>query len=101
MIDIEGEKLISFCDAARRLPSLRRGKPLNLKTLYRWAQTGRRGVRLESVRVGGTRCTSVEALARFISALSGPPAEVPSARHSKIREKQIEEAEKSCAAAGF
>jgi hypothetical protein len=64
------EELISLADAARLLPARRRGKKPHISCLYRWTTTGCRGVVLESVMVGGTRCTSREALTRFIAALS-------------------------------
>lgn len=73
MIDIKQEQPISLSRAARRsfLPRRRKGKRPHVATLYRWAQRGIRGVRLETIRVGGTLCTSVEAIQRFCDALSG------------------------------
>ena len=35
-----------------------------------WARNGIRGVRIETIRVGGTLCTSLEALQRFFDRLS-------------------------------
>ena len=60
MIDMSAEELLSFAEAARALP----GHP-HMSTLYRWRMKGVRGVRLESVLVGGRRFTSREALERF------------------------------------
>ena len=54
------ESLISFAEAAKRLP----GRP-HVNSLHRWRLRGVRGVRLESVLIGGKRFTSVEALQRF------------------------------------
>jgi hypothetical protein len=70
------ETILSFAAAARRLPRLRADRPVSPATLWRWASHGLRGVRLETCRVGGTRCTSLEALERFFTALAGekPPA---------------------------
>ena len=65
MIDISTEEVLTFSEACKRIPSRRRGKAPNIATLYRWTNQGIRGVRLEYVMVGGTRCTSVEALQRF------------------------------------
>jgi uncharacterized protein DUF1580 len=70
MIDLASETLISFSDACRRLPSRRAGRPAHPATLYRWASEGVRGVRLETIRVGGSLCTSVEALQRFCEQLT-------------------------------
>jgi hypothetical protein len=69
-IDISTEALISLRDASRLLPARRRGKRPHLSCMYRWTTVGCRGVVLESLNVGGTRCTSREALARFIERLS-------------------------------
>ena len=73
------EKLRSFTEAASRLPSLRGGKSVNPSTVWRWATRGVRArdgvlVRLESLKVGGTCCTSDEALSRFFRALSSDAA---------------------------
>jgi hypothetical protein len=87
------EELLPFVAAARRLPSLRAGRPVAPSTLWRWASVGVRGVRLETVCVGGVRCTSVEALQRFIRELSGlPQVERPSrgeAAHQAAVERQL------------
>ena len=61
MIDTAAERLITFCEASGRLPS----KP-HACTIHRWSRRGVRGVRLETVLVGGRRFTSVEALRRFM-----------------------------------
>jgi hypothetical protein len=74
MIDHEVETVLSLTDAAARLPRRRGGKRVNVATLYRWASNGCRGVRLETIQIGGTRCTSMQALQRFFDRLtdSGP-----------------------------
>lgn len=64
-----GEELITLRQAAGILPRRRRGRKPHISCLYRWTTTGCRGVVLESVQVGGTRCTSVEALHRFFEKL--------------------------------
>ena len=69
-IDTTSEELISLTEAARLLPRRRKGKRPHVATLYRWSIRGVRGVCLETVQVGGTRCTSREAIARFIDRLS-------------------------------
>ncbi len=74
MIDITREQVFSLTEAARRLPLPRRrkGAKPHVSTLYRWAQRGCRGVRLEAIQCGGTLCTSAEALQRFFDRLSEP-----------------------------
>ena len=70
MIDPNSETLISLAEAARSLPRRRGGKRPHVSCLYRWTTSGCRGVVLESIQVGGTRCTSREALARFFQRLT-------------------------------
>ena len=45
-------------------------KRLHPATLYRWAARGLRGVRLETIQVGGSLCTSEEKLQLFFNRLS-------------------------------
>src|SRR5262245_27081454 len=68
MIDIKCEQLLSIADACKSLPQ-RRGRPISFSTVWRWMRRGVRGVRLESMPVGGVLFTSSEALARFFAAL--------------------------------
>ncbi|NLY00954.1 MAG: DUF1580 domain-containing protein [Rhodopirellula sp.] len=60
-IDIDRERLLTLSAAAVSLPH----RP-HSSTVSRWVQTGCRGIRLESVLLGGRRYTSKEALRRFI-----------------------------------
>ncbi|MCC6784261.1 MAG: DUF1580 domain-containing protein [Planctomycetes bacterium] len=69
-VDLTRETVITIAEAARRLPIRRGGKPLHVNTLHRWAHKGCRGVVLETVMIGGARCTTVEALRRFVEACS-------------------------------
>ena len=64
MIDINTETLLTPDEARRQIPG-RKGKQLDLCTLYRWMQLGRKGVRLEYVCLSRKQYTSKEALARF------------------------------------
>ena len=70
MIDIQNEGLLTFAQVARALPPRRQGRPVNASTVHRWVRVGLRGVRLESIQVGGGRCTSIQALQRFFDRLS-------------------------------
>lgn len=89
-IDILVEDVLSLAQAARQLPSLRgakaTGKGIHPITLWRWARRGLNTpdgekVRLETIRVGGTNCTSRQALQRFLDRLQGqepvPPSHQP------------------------
>jgi hypothetical protein len=70
MIDISSERLILLSAAAAYIP----GRP-HSSTLFRWWRDGSRGIKLESLLVGGRRYTSVEAIERFIQRLSSPHSE--------------------------
>ncbi len=61
MIDLAHETVISFSEAAKRLPKRRNRARLYVGTLYRWAQRGCMGSQLEVLQVVGTKCTSLEA----------------------------------------
>jgi hypothetical protein len=105
-IDTNSEQLISLTDATKILPKRRAGKRPNVATLYRWAQIGMRGIRLEYSQIAGTKCTSREALQRFFDALteqaeSGRSPVPQPAKLSALRRKQIEAAEKRLQAAGI
>ena len=90
---------MSLAEATKHLPRRRAGKRPHVATLYRWAQSGIRGVRLETLQVGGTMCTSLEALQRFFERLSGDePVQV---RTSLGRKREIEKAEAELSNAGI
>jgi len=69
MIDPSTETLIPFVAARQVFPG-RHGRGVSLSTLHRWQRRGVRGVRLETVLVGGVRYTSREALNRFVSTIT-------------------------------
>jgi hypothetical protein len=108
MIDFTEEPLISLQEAAKILPRRRAGRPVHTSCIYRWTQNGVKGIKLESVQVGGCRCTSQAALNRFFSALT---AQSEAGRRSVIapeaqrlpahRRKAIAEAEKKLKEAGI
>ncbi len=54
------------------LPGRQPGKRIGISTIFRWASYGIRGVRLETLMVGGIRCTSEDALKRFFKRLEHP-----------------------------
>src|SRR3954447_15412589 len=70
VIDTTNETVVSLAQAADDLPRRRRGKKTHVSTLYRWATVGCRGVVLETIQIGATRCTSRKALQRFFERLS-------------------------------
>jgi hypothetical protein len=103
MIDISLEEVFCLTEATKHLPQRRKGARPNVATLYRWAQVGCRGIRLETLCVGATRCTSMETLQRFFDALTIAAEHRPSPQSPRMttaRWKQIEAAEKRLAKAG-
>ena len=96
--------VLSLADAAKLLPKRHRGKKVSTSCIFRWGTVGCRGVILESIQVGGTRCTSKEALTRFFTRLSEATRAhiVPEALVTEAdREKQIEAANAELDRAGF
>jgi hypothetical protein len=96
-IDIGTENLITIGEASKALPS----RP-HIATVWRWVYHGCRGIKLETVNIGGRRLTSSEALQRFIerstAAANGDTIPV---RSAKQRQKAVEAAERELAAAGI
>lgn len=75
MIDILNESIITLAQAAESLPRRRAGRKTSIATLYRWASRGLRGVRLETIKIGATTCTSHAALQRFFNRLTDAGAD--------------------------
>jgi hypothetical protein len=90
MINSAEENLIAIRDVPRRLPPRPNGKLLHISAVYRWTLRGLKGVRLETVRIGGTTYTSREALQRFSERLTRvePALEVVNPV-SRARQQQI------------
>ena len=85
------EDIRSLTNATKLLPARRGDRPPHVSCLFRWAKHGLRGVRLETLRVGGTLCTSREALERFFAGLAeldGPNASRPEPQAPRLREPQ-------------
>jgi uncharacterized protein DUF1580 len=100
-IDTKIEGLISLAAAARLLPERRRGKRPHISCMYRWTTKGCRGVILESVMVGGTRCTSREALTRFISRLTNLQQSGPAPISTTARREHLDTIEQQLDTEGF
>jgi hypothetical protein len=95
MINVGSEQLCLLTKASADVP----GSP-HTSTLIRWAMRGLRGVRLETVLVGGRRFTSIEAIERFLARLNEPSA-VPVPSVSSSRQKCIARANQQLDAEGF
>lgn len=91
-INILTESVITLTEATRHLPNRRRGKKPHVATLYRWAHQGLRGIRLETIQVGGTLCTSHEALQRFFERLSNRDysQEIPVSQQAALQRADAE-----------
>lgn len=100
MIDIHKETVLSLTDAGKHLPRRRAGKRPHVATLYRWAQHGVRGVILETIQVGGTLCTSLEALQRFCERCTSGDTTV-ALRTAGTCRRQVKAAELELDAAGI
>lgn len=83
-IDLSKEEALTLAQAAARLPG-RKGQHPHPATVGRWCERGIRGVRLESIAVGGTVFTSAEALGRFLARLN--PARGKRSKSEKRRER--------------
>ncbi|MDB5340538.1 MAG: hypothetical protein JWN70_6157 [Planctomycetaceae bacterium] len=62
--DLSEEELIPFSKACKEFP----GGGVCLQTLHRWRLRGIRGVKLETIMIGGRRYTSRAAIGRFVAA---------------------------------
>jgi len=101
MIDFSTEDLIPLRDVPRHVPSRSNGKRTHISTGYRWAKKGRKGIILETIQIGGTRCTSREALARFFQRLTFGNGSAPEAPPSPARRRRAaERAERELAREG-
>lgn len=64
MINVEVERMIPLSELPAHIEKLNGRRP-HVSVIYRWAQNGVAGVRLETAVCGGLRCTSAEAVRRF------------------------------------
>jgi hypothetical protein len=111
-IDIRYEKLIRLSDVPKLkcLPRGQGSKRPHIATIYRWSMRGLKGIRLETIRGGGSLCTSMQALQRFFDALTPErrnerPCDFGFPPHGRRwlarRQREIERAERECDRAGI
>ena len=94
MIDVSSESLVPIRDVPRLLPARPSGKRVHVSAVYRWVARGVRGVTLESIKIGGTSYTSMEALARFAEHLTGQvDKHARSTPTPKARQREIDRAD--------
>ena len=102
--DLPNDKPMSLSSAARHLGNLT-GRSPHVSTLWRWCLKGCRGVRLESICIGGKRFVTASAIRRFIEESTTrqtpptppdaavPPTPAPHVvRHNQRRREEIEAA---------
>ena len=114
-IDFNTEPLIRLADVPKlkNLPNRRSSKRVAISTVWRWSLRGVHGIRLETLKVGGTLCTSVAALQRFFDAVterdnptpaspfSSPAGQMWLRRTPAARRRAIAEAERRLDEAGI
>jgi hypothetical protein len=94
------EEIHALAKATKLLPPRRGDRPPHASCLFRWAKNGLRGVRLETIRVGGTLCTSRQALERFFARLAElDNPDVARAATSDGRRREMAEASRQAEAA--
>ena len=86
-ISLADETRISFSALASR-------ESVNVSTVWRWCLRGVRGIRLESISVGGRKYTSVAAFLRWSARVNNQP--VPS-RTASQRTAALEQADRDLA----
>ena len=86
-IDLEREPLLTFNDAA---PFLAGEMRPSYPTWWRWWRHGVRGVRLETVLVGGRRYTTAAAVQRFVVATTAITSRVPLGHRTPIQRNRDE-----------
>src|SRR5262245_56755252 len=93
VIDTTVEELITFSEAAKLVPSRHPGRKLSVTTVWRWAEFGVQGIKLESIYFGGSRYTTREAVRRFGMAVTAarqgdapapPPRPVSAGRRREL-----------------
>lgn len=103
-----GGDAIDLADVPRLLPT-RRGRRVHRITIWRWVTKGVCGpggvrVRLDTVKLGGSRYTSLAAVERFAAALDGLlPSEgrLRTGRTEAQRSRRVEAAKRELRAAGM
>lgn len=88
--EILSETVIELTKATKEFPI-----PCSRPTLERWMRKGCRGIRLETVKIGGKRYTSKEAIQRFLIRQQRiGPDEAPAPTKKSMSKKEIAEKSK-------
>jgi len=106
-IIVAEENVFPLADTPKHVPPRRGGKRLHKNTAFRWARPGVRGVKLETIRIAGSLCTSTEALQRFFERLlatdegQSEAEDATTARSPARREREVTRARAALAARGI
>lgn len=95
-IDVTRETLVTLAEASHRMP----GRPA-IRSMWRYVLTGVGGHKLETVKAGGRRFTSEEAIDRFIAKCTGGESEATKGSSRRAREREITRAERELEQDGF
>lgn len=94
-------KHIPIRDLPNHIPR-NRGRKVHIATVYRWMNRGVRGIRLETLLIGGRRYVTEESLERFVSLVSSQTTAGPTQKVvTEQRQREIAGAQKLCDAAGI
>jgi hypothetical protein len=104
-IELSQEKAISLHEAAKLVPSSRRGKATHISRLIRWIVNGAKAtdgsvVKLEALRLGGQWVTTGEALQRFAERLTSESEPSAPLRSPVSLRRAIEQADAELDALG-
>jgi hypothetical protein len=70
MIDLQMEQPVTLAKSTRFSQLRRDGRSPHVSQVYRWASKGLKGHVLETVVIAGSRCTTSEAVDRWIAVLT-------------------------------
>jgi hypothetical protein len=102
VIDLQHEHLLTLSAAAREVPNRASGRGVNVSTPWRWSLRGIRGIKLDTILIGGTRYTSREALQRFfVATTAAANGEASPSRTNPQRERAIADAERELTESGI
>jgi hypothetical protein len=93
-MELLDERRISFIELARR-------ENVDLSTVWRWALRGARGVKLESMAVGGRRYTTIEAVERFTARCTAAVNGESDRRNERQHHRAIQHAERELEGRGI
>ena len=95
--DIQQDSLLTLAEAAAAMR-----RPVHVSTLHRWRLRGVRGIKLETVLVGGNRFTTMSAVQRFSEAVTAAAEDrTGTLRESAARSRAVHAAEEQLALDGF